>query len=204
MNSKKASLASLDKEIIKWKLVILSYSIFLVVAYVLWFFLKARPLSLEPEQWGQFGDFIGGLLNPVVALAALFWLTKSIRYQKEEIMSATDSLNTASEAGRDQALAMSRSAEINALAALISSVTSEINEKRLYANIIAEQLHINAEGRSTRMVITAEGVEMSSGAGREHLKKVAADIKTLVASRDVLKQDVERIRETFKKDSQIQ
>ncbi len=59
----------------------------LLLGYWFWFgFLNDVPLSkYEPSTWGAFGDFIGGILNPFVALCALYWLTRSIEMQRQEL-----------------------------------------------------------------------------------------------------------------------
>lgn len=44
-----------------------------------------RGFSPSPDQWGTFGDYIGGVMNPLVALAALYWLTRSVSIQKQEL-----------------------------------------------------------------------------------------------------------------------
>lgn len=49
-------------------------------------------ISDIPEHWGQAGDFFGGILNPVVALAALFVLSRGTRYQREELKLAREEL----------------------------------------------------------------------------------------------------------------
>ena len=41
--------------------------------------------SDSQEVWGQFGDYLGGLLNPILALAALLALLKTISIQSEEL-----------------------------------------------------------------------------------------------------------------------
>jgi hypothetical protein len=39
------------------------------------------PLAHSMEQWGQFGDYMGGVLNPLAAFAALLLLARSIALQ---------------------------------------------------------------------------------------------------------------------------
>lgn len=66
-----------------------------------------RPLAPPQDaraSWGQLGDFIGGILNPVVAGAALFWLTRSVKMQKEELAETRAELARAAAAQRDGAL----------------------------------------------------------------------------------------------------
>lgn len=59
----------------------------LPLAYYLWWYVNAElPKNVtEPSAWGSFGDFVGGLLNPIVAFLALFWLTRSIQIQRSEL-----------------------------------------------------------------------------------------------------------------------
>jgi Putative phage abortive infection protein len=55
----------------------------MVIAYSAKF--SKNGWSTEPDAWGQFGDFIGGVLNPLVSLAALFALVVSVRMQRSEL-----------------------------------------------------------------------------------------------------------------------
>src|SRR5580765_4092605 len=58
----------------------------LTAIYACWFFMmKRQPLSADSSTWGSFGDFVGGVMNPIVALVALYWLTRSISIQKQEL-----------------------------------------------------------------------------------------------------------------------
>ena len=50
--------------------------------YLVWFIvIHGRPLSADPESWGQFGDYIGGLANPLIALFALLFLARGVQLQ---------------------------------------------------------------------------------------------------------------------------
>lgn len=61
-----------------------AFAAVLVLAYFGWFW--ERPVNkTDPGAWGTFGDFMGGLLNPLVAFLALFWLTQSIQIQRREL-----------------------------------------------------------------------------------------------------------------------
>lgn len=68
--------------------------VFLISAYGIWFGLvNNRPWDEgDPSTWGTFGDFIGGILNPVVALCALYWLTRSIEIQQQELSETKNEL----------------------------------------------------------------------------------------------------------------
>ncbi|WP_233081447.1 hypothetical protein [Rheinheimera soli] len=54
-----------------------------IVAYISKF--SANGFSDDPGQWGQMGDFFGGLLNPVLAFASFMALLYTIRIQSEEL-----------------------------------------------------------------------------------------------------------------------
>ncbi|MES2820118.1 MAG: hypothetical protein V4812_14155 [Pseudomonadota bacterium] len=41
------------------------------------------PLSGKPEVWGQFGDYVGGVVNPIVGFLSLLALIFTIRSQQE-------------------------------------------------------------------------------------------------------------------------
>lgn len=45
-------------------------------------------LSVETQTWGQFGDFFGGLVNPIVGLASIFLLVIVI-YQQDQLLQVT-------------------------------------------------------------------------------------------------------------------
>lgn len=50
------------------------------------------------ERWGQFGDFIGGLLNPTFGLLSFFALLYTLFYQSKELSLSTEALK---EQGRE-------------------------------------------------------------------------------------------------------
>ena len=55
--------------------VVTGLALLAVASYIAWFWhARGQILSEKPEAWGQFGDYVGGLLNPLVAYAAFYWL----------------------------------------------------------------------------------------------------------------------------------
>lgn len=54
------------------------------LAYFSWFyFILDYGLSGNPEVWGQFGDYIGGILNPLLSFVSIALLIKSLILQHE-------------------------------------------------------------------------------------------------------------------------
>lgn len=49
-------------------------------------------VSIKNEDWGTFGDFIGGILNPIIAAFALYWLITSVNLQIQELKKTNEAL----------------------------------------------------------------------------------------------------------------
>jgi uncharacterized membrane protein len=60
------------------------------------------PIIAEHTAWGVFGDFIGGLLNPIFALFAFFALLITIHIQSKELAFSTEQLEKSAKALADQ------------------------------------------------------------------------------------------------------
>lgn len=76
----------------------------IVCAYLMKF--GGRPFSDEPEQWGQMGDFFGGMLNPVLAFASFMALLYTIRLQSEELRLTREELAASRIAQEDSSKAL--------------------------------------------------------------------------------------------------
>ena len=64
--------------------------------------------STSQEVWGQFGDFIGGSLNPLFALTALFALLYTIVLQSAELKRSTKQLEKSASALDNQNLVLKK------------------------------------------------------------------------------------------------
>lgn len=54
-----------------------------IAAYIYNFF--GRPISSETADWGTFGDFLGGIVNPVAGLVTIVLLILTLRSQQDEL-----------------------------------------------------------------------------------------------------------------------
>jgi len=50
-------------------------------------------LSDKNEVWGTFGDYFGGILNPVIALFVLYWIVETYKLQKTELQETKRLIN---------------------------------------------------------------------------------------------------------------
>lgn len=73
----------------------------LVMAYIFAFY--QNGWAKDQVTWGQFGDYIGGLLNPLVAGFALLALVASVRLQKAELAATREELKESRQAMQEQA-----------------------------------------------------------------------------------------------------
>lgn len=83
------------------------FAAIIVVTVYAWHF--AGPLANEPDKWGQFGDYVGGLLNPTFSLLALLALLatlglqiRELRLSVKELRNSADALTKQNETLRQQ------------------------------------------------------------------------------------------------------
>lgn len=98
--TKHEQMDGIEGSIALWKqsLTVVALILMATAAGFFWIYLPAtgqKPETSPIGNWGAFGDFVGGLMNPLVAFAAFYWLTQSVKIQKQELaevkMAAQDS-----------------------------------------------------------------------------------------------------------------
>lgn len=72
-----------------------------IVTYAVTF--RDLPATENPQAWGTFGDFLGGLLNPLVSTLTLFVAISVWQLQREELKLTRDELEQTKRAMTDQA-----------------------------------------------------------------------------------------------------
>ena len=103
-----------------------------VLMYVNQFWGKLRfPLSEDPAVWGQFGDYIGGVLNPLCAYMAFIWLARSYMLQKSELA--------------ETRIALEHSQQAQQLQAETSYAASRIEATNIHINVLGVQANIERE-----------------------------------------------------------
>ena len=63
-------------------------------------------ISNDHEKWGQFGDYLGGSLNPIFALLALIALLLTLKVQSRELAISADELRNSAQALSEQSKAL--------------------------------------------------------------------------------------------------
>jgi hypothetical protein len=97
--NKNLDLEGLEKSINRAKLIAALVFFLIPISYFLWFWIfQDQSFSQSSGDWGTFGDFVGGVLNPLIAFFAFYWLTQSIKLQRQELGETKDALIKSSEA----------------------------------------------------------------------------------------------------------
>lgn len=119
-------LRKLDREIAVARTCTIGGLLLLPSIYFGWFAFNGSIVSTDSGDWGTLGDFVGGLLNPGIAALALYWLTRSVRLQTEELRETREAL-------QESASAQELQVRLAAITALIQrhNFRIEADSKRL-------------------------------------------------------------------------
>lgn len=83
--------AILNKIASSWPFII-GLIIYAVLSYAYFKHFGKYPVSIKNEHWGQLGDFIGGLANPLFTLLTVLLFVKSLEQNKKAIEISTQEL----------------------------------------------------------------------------------------------------------------
>jgi hypothetical protein len=140
-------LEALDAAIRRSHRIVVGIMLVSLTAYLAWFWgFNSKVLSDQSDDWGQFGDFMGGVLNPLVAYAAFYWLTRTVRLQKEELHETRKALAESAESQAKQASYAQISVRVSALTALINSIMVEVQTQRMQLQFIIDQSNTHHAG----------------------------------------------------------
>jgi hypothetical protein len=172
---------NLDKRIEISIRVVISFVILVPTAFVFWFYfyLGLKP-SGDPASWGQFGDYIGGVLNPIIAFSAFYWLATSVQMQKKELSETKDALLKSTEAQQQHAKTVLASLRIQSLNIRVEALTSEIEAVRAHLNMVLGQISVN--GRQYNVLnMTGQNLPVDTV-----LPEIIGRIEDLVSQRALL------------------
>jgi CHASE3 domain sensor protein len=178
--SNKDSLATIEKSIRTAQKIAIGLIISVPTAYVFWFWgVNDSSLSVKSGDWGTFGDFVGGILNPVIAFFAFYWLTKSVHYQKKELSETRQALSEAKDAQKEQARYQFISTQIAALDTRLRAKQSDIENVRQTISYYVNQ------GRGAVFSASGEYTDCE-----EALSQLALELNTLLEERNNLQSDI--------------
>lgn len=157
-----------------------------------WIYAKHLPSNLPDESkigigdWGAFGDFMGGLLNPAVAFAAFYWLTQSVKLQKTELAETRKALEESAVAQQLQASSSKDSVLLQAISASLNSIQLELS---VYYQIRSEY----ERGRPSESHNLLTYVRKNS----DEMRAVEEKIKTLEKNRNYFQEELIKVMNKF-------
>jgi len=122
---------SLDLQVKRSIWILLAMLAAAILVYAAWFGgLHGRGISEDPGNWGEFGDYIGGFLNPIIAFGAFYWLASSVSIQKKELQETREALKSTQEAQASQARSTLLAAHLQNLNLKIQKALSDLDYQR--------------------------------------------------------------------------
>lgn len=190
MPNKANETTDLKKSIARSHLIVNAVVALTIGTYIVWFWLlREQSLATETETWGQLGDYVGGLLNPVVAYFAFYWLTKSVALQKEELAETRRALEETSNSQAEQAIAATKSVRVSALTALINSAMTEVQVQRMQIQFLLDQASRHHSGAARGV----DGCAMDSGELQIHLQDLNQKISERMSDRWLYEEELRQL-----------
>ena len=170
----------LEQRINAWKLAITAIGAALIGAYFVYFALMLdQPPADNADKWGAFGDFVGGLLNPIVAFAAFYWLTQSVKLQRRELSETREELRKTAEAQNELV-------KLAALSGLTTAAVAEMAHIRGVSDAIARNRPPDSEyvvqmRYDQDHKITLAKLKIAMGAARADKETYVTQMKAMLA-----------------------
>lgn len=124
-----------NSKLIVYTIFFVVFSISLVACtYVIKF--HNSNISSNPADWGVLGDFFGGVTNPIISLATLFFVAKTYITQIAELDSARESVKRA-----DELREMSANAQISLAQTYIKQI--EVQNKILQIQVLSTSMNVH-------------------------------------------------------------
>jgi len=165
----------LEDSVKKSRLIALSLILIVLGVYFFWFFIfLGKPFSENTIEWSHFGDYVGGLLGPLFALLAFYWLTNSVLIQKEEMEATRNVMGVANSLSSKQCVLIRKQNGLQAINMEVTSINLELESEYNYRDLILSQMKIGSknEGR----LYNREGKAVN---GIEEIQKNSQTIKDL-------------------------
>lgn len=168
-------------------IVLMTVGVILLLLYFVWFFIYlGKPLSPTPEDWGTFGDYIGGILNPLVASFALYWLVTSVRLQKQELNDTRIELAKASAAQEAQVRMQLLSAQISGWSVRLNNIMRDIQSVR-------EELSFLREGVSSQRYVDLAGTPINFRQAIKEIESLVDDERLLNEMRETIDSEMKKL-----------
>ncbi|MGN0920212.1 MAG: hypothetical protein ACI4NJ_00645 [Cellvibrio sp.] len=147
--------------------------------YAIQFIWGLPHLSPNPETWGQLGDFLGGMVNPIIGLITILLLATSLKQNQIALQQSKDALKRAEEEVRLTREALEQSKSIQ------EATESALREQIRIAQItkdIDNVINLERYFRETLQLVATELEPNYSNLLQDHVKKLQGIIFQEVSS----------------------
>lgn len=76
--------------------------VFALLTFAIYVVNFGSSLSSDRDDWGVFGDYLGGVLNPVIGLVTVFLVLINVRLQRQELKNSLVEMRNSNEALKEQ------------------------------------------------------------------------------------------------------
>ncbi|MFH4667138.1 putative phage abortive infection protein [Vibrio cidicii] len=136
----------------------------LVTALVFYFAHFSGELSNNQEDWGTFGDFLGGTLNPLLSFLGLIALLLTIVLQNRELEATREELARSAEAQINSEVALSQQSEILEQQRFEATFFQLVNlHNEIVKGMQVRHRHVDIEGRECFAVLYNQKYALSNG-----------------------------------------
>lgn len=161
--------AKTDKTKFSWFILFVLSIVFIIIGLVIWVYfvnfnyellnienwwvdiiIRIKNFSDNPERWGQFGDYFGGILNPVIAGFALYLIAKSYDLQKKELKAARKLLKISTKAQNKQVKLAALTALLNSNLGKLDQLTNKV--EYLYESLGCKYLGIGIDEKNYSII----------------------------------------------------
>lgn len=185
----KTKLADLDVDrLLKWLALIVAVATTMIVTVFASYYITFNGvLTAKQDYWGQFGDFIGGTLNPILSFLTLMAIVLTVVLQHKQLEMSRAELDISRmelEATREELRRSAAAQEKSELALSKQAIAMEISARISAVN------HLLAQAEATISRINS----YAAGSNEEALRNNAIKSRTQLLID--LKQLYERLKET--------
>lgn len=136
--------------------------VILAALFVLWMYFNAfrrYKLSGDPGDWGAFGDYVGGIINPIVGIATVTLIFLTLILQRKELQASLEEIRSAHKSSVLQGFEQSLFSWLANYHSLLSSTKSKFGGEgrqalttmyeQCFSGVVAMQKHHAADGGGT-------------------------------------------------------
>ncbi|MDT3319258.1 hypothetical protein Q4Q52_05685 [Shewanella sp. SP1S2-4] len=120
-----SSLVEQSRMLADWHFRLVCFVALLALLLIGLYFLNFHSGVPDQEKFGQFGDYLGGVLNPILGFATVILLVHSLKIQSKELSLTRDELARSSDAMQRQVNHLEQEAKLNELMRVITDIRAQ-------------------------------------------------------------------------------